>query len=370
VQCPQCGRESPPLDYCSRCGSPFVDREPGGPPGHRAQFAAAPDEPVWAVRLTSTLFPQLPRRDMVAFRAALVSGLFVIVLLGLFRVFAVALPAAAAVVPLLMVLYLYDVDVYEDQPLHVVAATMVWGALAGIAMGFVARSIGSSIVPPDLGQFGDGALLLRVTAIPIADLLLPIVGPLVLLRHRKFNDVLDGATFGAAAGATLMATQMLVGAWSITSEGVRLTQDSGAWSLRLFELAVLLPALAAGTAGWVCAALWLRFRAPVRDRAALGALGRPVPAIVISAVLMVAGAAAHRIPNRAGAALALGALAAVALVFLRRAIHVGLRQEADEIDHVGADVVCANCGRSTPQHTFCARCGIALRALPKRGRRS
>jgi hypothetical protein len=163
-----------------------------------------------------------------------------------------------------------------------------------------------------------------------------------------------------------MAVQMLIGAWSITSEGVRLTQDSGTWSLRLVELAILLPALAAGAVGWICAALWLRFRMPVRDRAALGWLGHPVPAVLIGAVLMMAGAAVHRIPSRAGSLLALAALAAAAVLLLRRAIHVGLLQEADDIDELGPETTCANCGRATPRHTFCARCGIALRALPKR----
>jgi hypothetical protein len=41
-----------------------------------------------------------------------------------------------------------------------------------------------------------------------------------------------------------------------------------------------------------------------------------------------------------------------------------LLEEADEADPE-ADVTCANCGRRTPVHSFCGRCGIALRALPK-----
>ena len=45
-------------------------------------------------------------------------------------------------------------------------------------------------------------------------------------------------------------------------------------------------------------------------------------------------------------------------------IHVGLLEEAAERE-IGPAIRCANCGRSTPRHTFCAHCGVALAALPK-----
>ncbi len=31
------------------------------------------------------------------------------------------------------------------------------------------------------------------------------------------------------------------------------------------------------------------------------------------------------------------------------------------------EIQCPNCGAQTPAHTFCAECGVALRALPKSG---
>ena len=58
-------------------------------------------------------------------------------------------------------------------------------------------------------------------------------------------------------------------------------------------------------------------------------------------------------------------LAAVALLWLRRVLHLGLLEEAFEIE-IGDDVTCANCGRTTARHTFCGHCGISLHALPKR----
>ena len=61
------------------------------------------------------------------------------------------------------------------------------------------------------------------------------------------------------------------------------------------------------------------------------------------------------------------ALAAVALLWLRRVLHLGLLEEAFEIE-IGDEVVCANCGQPTRRHTFCGNCGISLHALPKRPR--
>jgi hypothetical protein len=49
---------------------------------------------------------------------------------------------------------------------------------------------------------------------------------------------------------------------------------------------------------------------------------------------------------------------------MRLLIHLGLLQEAAEIE-IGAPVTCPECGATTPHHTFCVTCGIALRALPR-----
>jgi hypothetical protein len=61
--------------------------------------------------------------------------------------------------------------------------------------------------------------------------------------------------------------------------------------------------------------------------------------------------------------LVLAAIAVVALLWLRRALHLGLLQESREID-VERDLRCPNCGLMTPEHTFCGQCGVSLRAVP------
>jgi hypothetical protein len=68
------------------------------------------------------------------------------------------------------------------------------------------------------------------------------------------------------------------------------------------------------------------------------------------------------------ATLVLAAVALVALLWLRQALHLGLLQELREITE-SATITCPNCGRQTPAHDFCGQCGISLRALPRGPRR-
>ena len=65
--------------------------------------------------------------------------------------------------------------------------------------------------------------------------------------------------------------------------------------------------------------------------------------------------------------LVLLVIAAMALLWLRSVIHLGLMQEAHEVE-IGPALGCPNCGQQTPHHTFCGNCGISLAALPRRAR--
>src|SRR5262249_46644996 len=60
----------------------------------------------------------------------------------------------------------------------------------------------------------------------------------------------------------------------------------------------------------------------------------------------------------------LALLAVLALIWLRAVIHLGLLEEAAEIE-IGPPIICPHCGRLTPLHSFCGNCGTALRAYPK-----
>jgi hypothetical protein len=366
MRCRQCEHDVPELDFCIRCGFPLgvtassVPRRRVG----RLQYAAEPRQHAWVPHLTSTLFPQLPRADMGSFLASLLLGAAVIAALAAAGLFPIALTAACVLVPVLVAVYMFAIDIYEERPLLVVGLTAATGAAGGLVLGLWLQHITASTDGPGFGTLGDSGVLLRVAVVPLLGGVLALVGPLVLLHHPRFNDVLDGATFGATAAVTLIGAQTLVQAWPITESGSRPGGAVEPWLVRLFEIGLLLPLVSAGAIGGVAAAFWLRYRAPVRDRHALGPLGSPAAALVAAAALVIAGPLSLQVFGRDGALAPLLALAAVAMIFLRRAIHLGLVEEADEIE-VGPIIVCANCRRETPRHTFCGRCGIALRALPK-----
>lgn len=364
VTCPQCGGEVPATPFCVRCGYPFdEDAVPTRRSGRR-QFAAAPGERAWSLHVVSSLFPQLPDADMTYFGIALALGLSTVVGLALGGLFPVALTVAAALMPLLILLYLYAVDVYEDESLLVIGLTMGWGAIAGVVLGLLLQNIGTPLGPPGFDLLGESDALVRVVVFPIAGLLLVLAPLLVLLRYPRFNDVLDGTTFGAATAVTLIGAQTLVQAWPLVSGGLRPGGEAVPWIVRLVEIGILIPLVWAGVVGAAAGALWLRFRAPIRDRHHLGPLGSPPVALLLAAVFLVAAPAGLLVLERTPGLIWVTVLAAIAVVLLRRAIHLGLLEEADEID-IGPAVVCANCHRPTPRHSFCGLCGIALRALPK-----
>lgn len=365
IRCNQCGNDVPRLRYCIRCGDPLSDEySVEGRGAERARFAAAPNETLRTVAFVSTLFPQLPRAEMRTFRICFLAGAAIILALALLGLYPVALVSAAILVPLLMIMYVYVVDVYEDEPLTIVGATMLWGAAAGLLYALLLRALPSAGfgAPESAATSALNGILL-----PALQAVLMIAGPLFLLPQRRFNDVLDGATFGAASAVAFAGTNVIVQALPFLNAGLRPAGDSLPWVIQLLSLGVLQPVIAAGAIGATTAALWLRYRAPVTDRAALGPAGVPIVAFVGALVLLIAAGLAKTLLPLIPATAVLAVLAGVALLWLRLALHLGLMQESREIE-VERALMCPNCGHSTPEHTFCGHCGISLRALP-RGKR-
>jgi ribosomal protein L32 len=359
--CSTCGRATPSGRFCVRCGAPLgagLRRS-----RNRLQFAAAPGEHRAVPWLVSTLFPALPHGSMRHFRIALATGTGLVVALGALRLFPIALISAALLTPLLMGLYFYDVEIYEREPLWACGWTLAWGAGSGVAVGLLAKALaprGEALI--DRGSTAHvvtGGILL-----PTLGVALMLAGPLVLLRHRRFNEVLDGAGFGCACAAAFAAAQALVVGVDVLGAGVRPAGAVVPWVLRLVTLAIATPVLSMSAIGTTTASLWLRYRAPVGDRGALGVIGWPAVAIGLAAVLVLAGAIGETFM---AAGVWLGevvVLDVIALALLRRALHLGLLEDASAME-IGPPIRCANCQEMSAAHTFCANCGVALKALPK-----
>ncbi|MFN2545223.1 MAG: hypothetical protein ABR600_11745 [Actinomycetota bacterium] len=358
TQCPACGEQVPEGTFCVRCGTRLAE---GG--AAKRGFSAAPNEGLRRPSVISSLFPQLPRASMATFRAALLMGLGVVLVLALLRLYPLAVVTSAVLVPLLTALYVYDVDVYEDEPIRVIAFTMLWGAATGILVGILARVLSPSI--DALAGVTGSILWVRGILVPALAVVAMLVGPLVLLPYRKFNDVLDGATFGACCAVSFAGALLLTQAFDFFGGGFRPQGAITPWLVRLLELAVEVPVLYAALIGATAGAFWLRYRAPARDRTALGPLGVPAVAVVVAAALVVVTAIGQLYLANWAALVVYGIVAIGALIWLRQVIHIGLLQEASEIP-IGPEIVCANCGATTARHSFCSNCGISLLALPKR----
>jgi hypothetical protein len=300
---------------------------------------------------------------MRTFRGLLICGVAAVVLLAVLGLYPIAFVVAAATVPLMMVAYVVDVDLYESEPVSVVSATMAWGVLAGIATGVAARTLfpsGLDLITASTGE----KVLSRGVLLPILIFVIALMGPLFLLRNRRFNDALDGATFGGATGVTFAAAFAVAQGSSLFSSGVRPVGATLPWIYHLLGLAVALPVLLGATLGAACGSLWLRYRAPVTDRALHHVLSRPALGLVAAAFLNVLAGCAQTLFSPLLALVCLAVLDVVALIWLRQVIHLGLVEEASEIS-IDPPAPCPNCGEMTPRHTFCSSCGVALRALPK-----
>jgi hypothetical protein len=386
--CEHCGNEVPASRFCIRCGHEHegggsalsgISRVPGASAvgrglsgvlridpaslsGVRRAFAAAPNESVLRPTIVSTIFPQLPRPSMAMFRTCLGLGLATVLVLGLAKLYPVALIAGAVLLPVLVVLYMVDINVFEEQSLPVIGATLVWGLAAGVLTALIAKGLSPSGSEVFVGGHGT-IVLTRGVVVPLISVLLILLGPLAMLRYPRFSTVLDGATFAAASASAFVAAEVIVQALSALDHGLRPPGSVIPWLVQLAVIAIALPLTTMAAMGASAGAVWLKLRAPIRDRRALGRLGSLYIAIPTGAAFLVV-TAVLQITVASGLALAIIAvLAVLALLWLRQVIHVGLLEEALLIEDAPI-ITCANCGHRTRRGAFCESCGIALAALP------
>ena len=358
VTCGSCGHEVPEGAYCVRCGAP-LGAGTRRSARHRREFAAAPHESVHVPAVISSLFPHLPRSSMRSFRVALGAGAALVLLLGLLGLFPVAFLTAALLVPGLVVLYLHDANVYEDDVGVGVALTLLLGAVLGVVLGVVVRHAAPSML---IASTPPSAVVWRGVIAPIGGLALALAGPLLLRRTRRFDHVLDGVTLCAASAVAFASAQVLTQGTGLFDAGLRPLGSVGPWLTRLLGLSVAFPVLMAAVLGATGGAIWWRLDPEARPPLGLG-LDPASAATGAAALLVITALGLLYLPGWAALVIQVGA-ALVALVQLRRLIHLGLIESTRE-GEIGPEVTCANCGGPTPHHSFCIHCGIAMRALPK-----
>src|ERR1044072_3801337 len=205
--------------------------------GRRESFARQPGEPVASFNVVSSLMPLASGTAPQTYRWALGLGILIPVVAGALGFLAFAFVAAALVAPAVYVVYMYDVNQWEDQPVGVVLGAI--GAAAALAVGFTflwhAGLLGNDLATVDFD--GNGAGGIRWTSLVVLVFLVPVVGgrlkqvgPILLARLPAFDDMIDGLTFGVAAGAAFAAAETIVAYWSVFTSGeLHTTQGVGNW---------------------------------------------------------------------------------------------------------------------------------------------
>lgn len=361
VTCPHCGRVVPAGDFCGHCGAHLTTSSTT----RRHAFAAVPSEHVAQLSIVSTLFPHLAHRRGGAFRWALISGGAAVLLLAAVHLFAPAAVVAIFLLPVLYLLYLYEVEVYEDEPWLVIGATMVVGAALGY--GFTSFS-GAAVSQLNLTGDRENALVLAGVAIPIVAQALMLAGPLFLYAFRgRFREPLDGLTFGVASALGFTLASSLTAIWPLINGPL---VGSGApldWSLRLLRTGILVALVNASTTGIVAAAVWLQRYD--RRRA-----GRPWTASILATLIVAIGTQVllgmvSFLVSDLVAEVAIRLVATLALLlYVRLVIHQALLVEGAEHE-IGPDAPCPECHRIVPTMAFCPSCGAARAAASKQGRR-
>ena len=368
MRCLACGHEVPEGVFCTLCGAQQRVVARAADRRRRAgRFAANPDEHVAQPGVMSALFPHLGHDQVNEFRWALIGGVIVLFMLYVVGLITAALIAAAFLVPVLYVLYLYEVRVYRDAPVPVFGFTLGAGAVLGVVVSVLANVVLGPALPAGspLGTaVALGPLLLAGVVLPIVEEALKPLPALVLRRRPDFDETIDGLVFGVAAGLGFALAQTVVQfSQVLTSLDVR--TDPANWLFPLLTAALLLPLMHGSATGAITAAVWRMgrgHRGPLEVGAIIVAVVGHVAFTAGSMLLLAAGQGQSVVI--VWQSLTVGAL----VIYVRYLLHGALLDEAASLGF--ARTVCPNCRREIQAAGFCPSCGLALTAVPGNVRRS
>jgi len=361
VTCHHCEHTVPAGEYCGHCGAHLAIRRPGD--RRRAQaFAASPGEHVYHLSVITTLFPHLPHRGGHVFRWALIGGGALFLALAGLHLFAPATAVAAVLLPVLYLLYLYEVEVYEHEPWLVVGATFAAGAILGLIFNLV---VAPAYTAAALAQDQTSALLLGAVTIPILSQCVMLVGPLLLLGRPHFDETLDGLTFGAASALGYSLAATLVGFLPVLGGPLVGSGAAMDWALRLLRAGILVSIVNATTTGLITSAIWLIRHGRGRHYHENWRWGLPAAIVAAFGAQVLLGLLGHLLPDLLLDVIAWAAVAVLLLLYLRLVLHHALLEEGAEHE-IGPAGACPECHRLVPTMLFCPACGVSRSAASKR----
>jgi RsiW-degrading membrane proteinase PrsW (M82 family) len=362
VQCDHCAQDVPDGVFCTRCGAhQGTTEEFGNAKTREHRYAAHPGEHVAHASVITTLFPHLGHHKVHEFRWAFIAGIAGVLILYLAGLIAAAILVSIFLVPVLYLIYLYEAQVYRDEPATILGFTIGGGIIVGIVVTILARAIYNpfAYAPNPLGSAGIsiGALLIVGLLLPVVQEVLKAVPAFFLPNRADFPETVDGLVFGVASGLGFSLAEGLIGFSSaLTSLG---HVAPGNWIYDLTTLAIFQPLLQGSATGMVVATIWRYRRGRLAGRE-IGAVAMAVIAhIAFSAgTLLLKDAAVNPLAILVWQAVVVGAL----LIYIRYLLHHALLEEAA---HMGfAETVCPSCHTHIVASGFCPNCGMALTAAP------
>ena len=374
MECQRCHAAiSEASHFCHRCGNDLRSSD-----GERRQsFAAKPDEPVASFALVSTIMPRGAGQRPQTYKLALILALTAALLAAIFGAVPIALMIAAFAIPIVYIVYIYDVNLWEDEPVAVtVGAFLLTGVLAVLFTLFWFNVLPLQVSFGGLNGGSTGPrlrdLIVLVILVPIVSEVLKEIGPLFLASRPKFDDLMDGLTFGVISGVAFAAFETLVVHWDLISAGPQGTADPALWMSIVFTEGFVKPLVYGTATGLACAefsGLGHGF-----DGVSARYVKAFVTAVVANALyqagVYLLGFVGHQplgqILGVVWGLLILGLL----ILRLRNVLHLGLMEAAleraarDGGIGEGAELgFCPQCEMPLlPDAAFCSACGTSLRA--------
>ena len=363
MRCDHCANDVPDGVFCTRCGAhQGTTGQLGDSKKREHRYAAHPSEHVLQPAIFTTIFPHLGHAKVHEFRWAFVVGAAAIVVLYLAGLISGAILVAIFLVPVLYLIYLYEAQVYRDEPALVLGFILGGGAVLGLVVSLAERAIYNPYA-----NFGNplrgtgvsvGALLLLGLVLPVIQEAVKPLPAIFLPNRREFPETVDGLVLGIAAGLGFSVAESLV-AFSSVLTSLPLHSFSGNWIYDLTTIAVMQPLLQGSATGIVVAAVW-RYR---RGRLATRELGGVAMAVIAHVAFSFGtqlwkDALLSPLFILVWQAVIVGAL----LIYTRYLLHHSLLEEAAHMGY--AETVCPNCHTHIVASGFCPNCGMALTAAP------
>ena len=376
MHCSRCQSPVPEVaHFCHHCGQDLVP----GDARRRPRFALQPDEPVASFALISSIMPREAGRHPQTYRTAFTITLVVALVAAIFGAMPIAVLVAAFAIPIVYITYLYDVNLWEDEPL---AVTGLAFGLTGLAAALF-TALWTALLPltttlrdPEGDLLGGpqwGTFLILAILVPVVGELIRQVGPVLLASRPAFDDLMDGVTFGVISGVAYACFDTLVRHWALLTGGLVTPQPAQFASLVFLEGFVkpLVMGTATGLAVAEFSGLGKGFDGYTPRY--FGGVGLAMGANVLYAtgiyLLGYVGSPNVAVPLQVmWGLLLLGGL----IIRLRTVLQAGLLEgaletaaRAEQPDQT-AQGFCVRCEMPLlPGSAFCSACGVSMRARAK-----